>query len=606
MCGIFGLLSNNSDVINQIYNSLEKLEYRGYDSCGVAYFDEENNIQRSRTVGNVSNLKEVIDINLSLNKSCNVGIGHTRWATHGSPTVNNAHPHISLDGKVCIVHNGIIENYKDLKKEIDLNLDNDEGYTDTEVLANYLSYHWNDLNRALFKLKGTFGIVIMHSDYPEQLIVVRKGSPIIISKYENNFYVSSDCNAFPEYLKSVIYLEDNEIAFLSPGNINIFNFIQKENKNIQDVIIDRNDLNSSKGEYEHYMLKEIHEQADRVNDLLLGRINQNNINIGGLVGIDLSWIKNILVIGCGTSYNAGLTIKYIFDSKISDNIQVELASEFCCRKPKLIPNTLAIIISQSGETADVIESVKYLKINHVKCFGLINVVGSTLSRMVDYGLYLRCGPEISVASTKAFTNQIVAFELLLNYIYKFDVYTLYSDKVWGLNNTLVYSEYSKYITRIYSLSEVVKTLANKYYEHEHCLFMGRGSLYPIALEGALKLKEISYIHAEGLSASEMKHGPISLIDDKFFIIFLLGKGEHYDKSKNNLEQLKSRTSKIILITDLSDTLNIQDSIILPNFNEYLQPILFNIILQFFSYYISLLRKTNIDKPRHLAKSVTVL
>lgn len=610
------------ETIKILVRVLKRLEYRGYDSAGVALINNKV-VERYRTVGNISKLKERLNkYNEENMNNFRVGIGHTRWATHGPATESNAHPHKA--GKLYIVHNGIIENCVELKSKMSKNIKY-ESQTDTEILGYWLLQNWTDnvedlpykISQCLNQVQGTFGLCIMDSENPKQLIAIRRGSPLVIGKTQNEYYISSDPSALIGMVKNIFYLDDNEMAICRPNHFEILNICNMEKSIKEPSKLNLESEYINKDGYPHFLIKEIKEQPKALKTLLLGRFNplDYNIKIGGLTSTTLDWIKNLIILGCGSAYYAGWTAKYILESILPISIQVELASEYRYRKSYIIPQSFGIIVSQSGETADTLESLKQLKENNIYTFGIVNVVGSTISRKVDNGLYIHAGPEFSVASTKAFTNQLLSIILLGLYIIQDDldinILYLYKQSIEQLPNLIQ--------TTINSFETYILEISQDFKDYKNALYLARNNLHPIAMEGALKLKEIAYIHAEGFSASELKHGPIALIDDSYFIVFLLPKGLLYNKTYNNLEQVlarlrhsKTKKKQILLITDASknNLKDFEDYIYQINLEElklnYVQqPFIFNVILQLLAYHIAKLKGYSIDQPRHLAKSVTV-
>ena len=615
MCGIVGYIGyrNAYDVI---LRGLKRLEYRGYDSAGIAVYEDTFNIYKCK--GKVSDLE-----NLLKDKTFNtpIGIGHTRWATHGEPNDVNAHPHTSMNKKFVIIHNGIIENYAQLKTLLLKHNYNFKSETDTEVLANLFEFIYqkdksdksiekleSSIKTTLQMVEGTYGLVILCNDFQNQMIIARRGSPIVIGIGKDEYFVASDATPIVEYTNSVIYLNDNDIAIITTKDLNLTNLKnipQKPNIQTLDLKIDE----IEKGGFEHYMLKEIYEQPRSVKDTYRGRLNVKNhsIKLGGLFNIneELLNTKRIIIVACGTSWHAGLIGEYLLEEIARVPTEVEYASEFRYRNPIINKGDVVIAISQSGETADTLAAIQLAKAAGAIVIGICNVVGSSIARETDAGVYTHAGPEIGVASTKAFTSQVT-------------VLTMMAITIGHHNKTISIEKYSELIKelsqvpdkiqKIIEKNDLIKNIAEKIKDSSNCLYLGRGNLYPVAMEGALKLKEISYIHAEGYPAAEMKHGPIALIDDKMPVIVIATKDSSYDKIVSNIQEVKARKGIIIAIVSEGDTIikALADYVIeIPECNYILAPLLTVIPLQLLSYYIAVLRGCNVDQPRNLAKSVTV-
>ena len=616
MCGITGYIGHR-DAYPIIINGLQRLEYRGYDSAGVVLYDGKQ-INLSKTKGKVSDLLDKFDS--EDDKKGNVGIGHTRWATHGVPNDVNSHPHTSQSGDLVIVHNGIIENYDTIKKEL-IN----RGYTfhsdtDTEVLVNLIEEVKKQNNVklgkavqiALNEVVGAFAIAVFDIEKPDEIVVAKLGSPIAIGmgKENNEFFIASDASPFLEYTKDAIYLEDEEMAIIKVGRDIEIRKIQDDSlvdADIQELQINLEQI--EKGGYEHFMLKEIHEQPRAITDTFRGRLlrNEGIIKMAGVEDNMKRFLnaERILIVACGTSWHAGLVAEYIFEEFARIPVEVEYASEFRYRNPIITEKDVVIAISQSGETADTLAAIKLAKSKDAFVFGVCNVVGSSISRESDAGAYTHAGPEIGVASTKAFTTQIT-------------VLTLIALRLARAKGTMTSSDFRMYLqemelipNKVEKLLEIdlkVEEIARKYLLSTNFLYLGRGFNFPVALEGALKLKEISYIHAEGYPAAEMKHGPIALIDDRMPVVVIATNKGHYDKVVSNIQEIKSRKGKIIAVVTEGDTIvrDIADYVIeIPDTEEALTPLLTTIPLQLLSYYIAVMRGCNVDQPRNLAKSVTV-
>jgi len=617
MCGITGYIGEK-DAYPIIINGLKRLEYRGYDSAGIMIYDGEE-INLSKTKGKVSALEQITD-NDPKRKVGSIGIGHTRWATHGVPNDINSHPHTSQSGNLVIVHNGIIENYDTLRKEL-IN----RGYafhsdTDTEVLVNLIEEVKKQENcklgkavqLALTQVTGAYAIAVFDKEKPNEIIVARLGSPIAIGVGKNNteFFVASDASPFIEYTKNVVYLEDEEMAIIKLGrDIRVRRILDDS---FVDAVIQKLKLNLDqieKGGYDHFMIKEIHEQPKAITDTYRGRMlaDQGIIKMSGIDN-NLERFLNaerIIVVACGTSWHAGLVGEYLIEDLARIPVEVEYASEFRYRNPIITSKDIVIAISQSGETADTLAAIKLAKSKGAFVFGICNVVGSSIARETDAGAYTHAGPEIGVASTKAFTTQITVLSLI-------------ALKLAKEKGTLSNSQFHSYLQKMQSIpakvqklleiDDRVKEIASIYKDAKNCLYLGRGFNFPVALEGALKLKEISYIHAEGYPAAEMKHGPIALIDEDMPLFVIATKKGHYEKVVSNIQEIKSRSGKIIAIVTEGDVTvkEIADHVIeIPETEEALTPLLTTIPFQLLSYHIAVMLDKNVDQPRNLAKSVTV-
>lgn len=614
MCGIVGYIGHR-DAYPVILKGLQRLEYRGYDSAGVALYDG-NELNLCKTKGKVADLKEKCE--KSTSTSGKVGIGHTRWATHGVPNDVNSHPHLSNSGNLVIIHNGIIENYGALKKEL-----NTRGYTftsdtDTEVLVNLIEdVMVNEevklgkaVQIALNQTVGAYAITLFDKRKPNELVVARLGSPLAIGIGDNEYFIASDASPFIEFTSNAVYLEDGEMAVVRLGKEIKVRKIQDDS--LVDPYVQKLKLNLEQIEkdgYEHFMLKEIYEQPKAITDTYRGRMLVDK-GIIRMAGVDdnierMANAKRIVIVACGTSWHAGLVAEYIFEDLARLPVEVEYASEFRYRNPVIYENDVVIAISQSGETADTMAAIKLAKEKGAFVFGVCNVVGSSISRETHAGAYTHAGPEIGVASTKAFTTQIT-------------VLTLIALKLAKYRGTLSDPEFRLYlqeldripgkIKQVLQTDEHIRVIADKYKDAPNCLYLGRGYNFPVALEGALKLKEISYIHAEGYPAAEMKHGPIALIDEQMPVVVIATKKGHYDKVVSNIQEIKSRKGKIIgIVTDGDEAVReLADYVIeLPETIESLTPLLTTIPLQLLSYHIAVMLGKNVDQPRNLAKSVTV-
>lgn len=616
MCGITGYIGYR-DAYPIIINGLKRLEYRGYDSAGIMLFDG-NQINLSKTKGKVSNLEEKVATEIS--KKGTIGIGHTRWATHGVPNDVNSHPHFSKSSNLVIVHNGIIENYDTLKQELITRGYTFQSDTDTEVLINLIEevkVQYNvklgkAVQIALNQVFGAYAIAVFDKEKPDEIIVARLGSPIAIGvgKDLKEFFIASDASPFIEYTKNAIYLEDEEMAIVRIGKEVKIRKIKDDS--LVDADIQELQMNIEqieKGGYEHFMLKEIFEQPKAIIDTYRGRLLREK-GIIKMAGVEDNMKRflnadRIIIVACGTSWHAGLVAEYLFEDFARIPVEVEYASEFRYRNPVLTEKDVVIAISQSGETADTLAAIKLAKDRGAFVFGVCNVVGSSIARETDAGAYTHAGPEIGVASTKAFTTQITVLSLM-------------ALRLARAKGTMSSSDYRMYlqelelipqkIEKVLKLDDHIKEIAKTYLLSNNCLYLGRGFNFPVALEGALKLKEISYIHAEGYPAAEMKHGPIALIDDRMPVFVIATNKGHYEKVVSNIQEIKSRSGKIIAVVTEGDTTvkEIADHVIeVPETEEAFTPLLTTIPFQLISYHIAVMRNCNVDQPRNLAKSVTV-
>jgi glutamine---fructose-6-phosphate transaminase (isomerizing) len=610
MCGIVGYIGSK-EAYPILINGLRRLEYRGYDSAGISILNSKPNIYKCK--GKVSDLEAFAE---GKDISGTVGIGHTRWATHGEPNDINAHPHISMNGKFILIHNGIIENYAPLKKRLE-----DRGYvfkgeTDTEVLVNLIEYIYLKgsitaeiaIRLALTKVVGAYGLAIMCTDEPDTLIAARKGSPLVIGVGDGEYFIASDATPIVEHTNSVIYLNDNDVAILKKDELTLKTVTNDLIKpKIHKLDLDIGEI--EKNGFDHFMLKEIFEQPRAILDTFRGRVNAEtfDIHLGGLYSVmpKLLNAKRIIIIGCGTSWHAGLVGEYLFEELVRIPVEVEYASEFRYRSPVLYPDDVVIAISQSGETADTLAAIQLAKAEGATVLGICNVVGSSIPRETHAGVYTHAGPEIGVASTKAFTCQVTVLAMMAILLGKSK--NILPDEYFQK----LISELTKIpekIELILKRDEEIKKIAKLFKKTTNCLYLGRGYLFPVALEGALKLKEISYIHAEGYPAAEMKHGPIALIDEKMPVVFIATQDKSYEKIVSNIQEVKARNGLIIAVVTEGDTTirNMADyTIEVPNSNESLTPLLAVIPLQLLSYHIAVMHGCNVDQPRNLAKSVTV-
>jgi len=609
MCGIVGYIGNKS-APEIIINSLKKLEYRGYDSSGICV-NCKGELFTQKKAGKIAVLDSMLDYG-SL-KNCTTGIGHTRWATHGEPSDVNAHPHSDCNNDLAIIHNGIIENYKDLKEILISKGHKFISDTDTEVVVHLIEHYKKELplldavTKALQRVEGAYGIVVISKKNPDVLIAARKGSPLILGVGHGEMLIASDVSAVIEYTREVIYLGDGEVAEVKKDGYKIFDL----NKNVltkEVESIDWDIASIEKHGFDHFMLKEIFEQPETITNAFRGRILLDSamVKLDGLMlkDEDFDKIERIIFIACGTSWHAGLVAEYLIEEYARIPVEVEYASEFRYRKPVLKKGDLVITISQSGETADTLAAMREAKAKGIKVLGITNVVGSTIARESDGGVYIHAGPEIGVASTKAFTSQITVI-LLLTVLIARRKEMSFTEASTILNDLVKLPDLVRIIL---STSEKIKEIAEVYYTKNNFLYLGRGLNFPVALEGALKLKEISYIHAEGYPAAEMKHGPIALIDQEMPVVFIAPKDEIYSKIISNMEEVRARKGKIIAIATENDKDIIQyaDHVIyIPDAHRALLPILSVIPLQLLSYYVAVKRGCDVDQPRNLAKSVTV-
>ena len=609
MCGIVGYIGTKpaQDIL---LAGLKRLEYRGYDSAGITTLDTGGVPTLLREKGKVA---ELVKLRAEHGTKDTVGIGHTRWATHGVPSVKNAHPHVV--GRISLVHNGIIENYQDLKRVL-----TKQGYefksdTDTEVLTALIDSIYSDESKptltaavvsSLQLVVGAYGIAVIAHDDPSTIVVARKGSPLIVGLGDDETFIASDASALIGHTDQVIYLGDGEVAEVTAGNVQLYDLAANSREHtVEKLEADMQAI--QKNGYDHFLLKEIYEQPDTLRSTLSGRVQTEELtaHLGGInmSPDELRHIKNVIIVGCGTANYAGQLASYYMENFLDDvSIRVEIASELRYRSFNVPEHTVALIVSQSGETADTLACLQELKRRGVRCLGIINAVGSTIAREVDGGVYVHVGPEISVASTKAFTSQVAAMML----------FGLMLAQAKGKGK----QELGEYIRELDALpaaieqtiarhEDEVKRLAETYAKYDHALFFGRDTLYPVALEGALKLKEISYIQAEGYAAGELKHGPIALIDDRFFEVALLTDNWLFEKSISNLVEVNARGGHVLAVTDSTREIDAEAVVRLSTDLKLLTPILFNVVLQLFAYYVSLKRGNDVDQPRNLAKSVTV-
>lgn len=605
MCGIVGYVGGAATV-NILVEALERLEYRGYDSAGIAVLDSDGTTVTSKTVKNISTLQNGI-----LPEQCTIGIGHTRWATHGKPSAHNAHPHSS--GGISIVHNGIIENYEPLKTSLILEGYNFNSQTDSEVLAHLIhKYYSADLLQAVRTavgyVEGTYALIVMHQDHPHELVAARKGSPLIVGLSDQGNYMASDIPAILKYTNRVIYLNDDELVKVGMEQVQLYN-ICNEPIPYQEHKLDFDLETADKEQYPHFLIKEIHDQVYTVHSTLLDRIN----TIEGKIlkqkfGLTTNYIKSIhriQILACGTSYNAGLAGKYIFESLTGIHTDIDSGSEFRYSRNTLTPDTLVIAITQSGETADTIEAVHLAKQKGCKTVAITNVQGNSLARLVDIPLYTNCGPEISVASTKTFTSSLVMQYLLSILIARVRGAMLVEEAKPYLTELL---KMPGYIRSVLDNKDLISACATQFHDENHIYFVGRYIQYPLALEAALKMKEVSYIHAEGFSAGDLKHGPLALIDKGSPVFAIIPSGSTYTKMLSNIEEIRTRGGYIIAIASEEDTTihsHVNKVIHIPHTLELLSPILVAVVVQLLAYYIALDNNCPIDQPKNIAKCVTV-
>ncbi|MGB5358169.1 MAG: glutamine--fructose-6-phosphate transaminase (isomerizing) [Eudoraea sp.] len=614
MCGIVGYIGHR-EAYPIIMKGLQRLEYRGYDSAGIALFDGKE-INLSKTKGKVNDLKLKSENSISLKGK--LGIGHTRWATHGVPNDVNSHPHYSNSGDLVIIHNGIIENYESIKKELVKRGYSFSSDTDTEVLVNLIEevkkkedvLLGKAVQIALNQVVGAYAIAVFDVNKPDEIVVAKLGSPLAIGIGDNEFFIASDASPFIEFTNNAVYLDDHEMAIIRLGkeiklrkikdDAITYPLVQELQMNLEEI---------EKGMFDHFMLKEIYEQPNAIRDTYRGRLRVEQ-GIIKMAGIDQNIerflnAQRIIIVACGTSWHAGLVAEYIFEDLARIPVEVEYASEFRYRNPVITDKDVVIAISQSGETADTLAAIKLAKERGAYVFGVCNVVGSSISRETHSGAYTHAGPEIGVASTKAFTTQIT-------------ILTLIALKLAKEKGTISEATYQEILSELENIpakvtmalesNPLVEIIAEEYKDSENCLYLGRGFNFPVALEGALKLKEISYIHAEGYPAAEMKHGPIALIDEQMPVIVIATNNGHYEKVVSNIQEIKSRKGKIIAIVTEGDeqVRDLADHVIeVPETLECLTPLLTTIPLQLLSYHIAVMRGCNVDQPRNLAKSVTV-
>lgn len=613
MCGIVAYIGNK-EAYPILIKGLSRLEYRGYDSAGVAMIDKDGDLNVYKRKGKVSDL---ISFAKEKDTTGNIGIGHTRWATHGEPNDINSHPHYSQSRNLVMIHNGIIENYAAIKERLVKRGHTFESQTDTEVLIHLIEdiqVHegikmGHAVQAALKQVIGAYSIAVLDKNDPDTIVAAKKGSPMVIGIGTDEFFIASDASPIIEYTKNVVYLEDEQVAIIRRGqDLKIRNLKDKEiTPYVQELTVELESI--EKGGYDHFMLKEIYEQPRSVLDSMRGRLKADigEVRMGGIVEHEKKFekAKRIIFIACGTSWHAGLVAEYLFEEFARVPVEVEYASEFRYRNPIIYQDDIVIAISQSGETADTLAAVKLAKSKGATVLGICNVVGSSIARETHGGSYTHAGPEIGVASTKAFTAQVTVLTLM----------ALHMGKVRG---SLTESRYRQLlyemeaipskIEEVLKLNDKLREIAYIYKDSRNALYLGRGVSFPVALEGALKLKEISYIHAEGYPAAEMKHGPIALIDEEMPVFVIATKGENYEKVVSNIQEVKARKGKIIAVVTSGDkeVKEVADyAVEIPETDEFLVPLISVIPLQLLSYHIAVMRGCNVDQPRNLAKSVTV-
>jgi len=607
MCGIVGYIGTHQ-AAPVLLDGLAKLEYRGYDSAGIAVYDGEK-IRTEKAVGRLKVLEELTQDGATLPGT--VGIGHTRWATHGVPSDLNAHPHFNHDHSIVVVHNGIIENYLKLKKKLA-----GKGYeflseTDTEVIAHMLDYYYKGdpldaISKVMHRMEGSYGLGIMFRDHPDEVYAVRKDSPLIVGTSPEGNLIASDVPAVLKYTRDVYFLENEEIVKLTRDGLHFYN-IDEEELEKEATHIDWDMNAAEKGGYEHFMLKEMHEQPKAVKDTLTPRIKNGDVVIEelGMTDEEIRAIRKIFIVACGSAYHTGVTAKYIFEKLARIPVEVDLASEFRYRDPILPENTLVVIVSQSGETADTLAALRLAKEKGVRILGIVNVVGSSIAREADNVMYTWAGPEIAVATTKAYSTQLIAQYLLAMKFAKVRGTVLQNDFDAMIQSL---ERLPEQISLLLSHKENVQRFANRYLAAEHVFFIGRGIDYAISMEGSLKLKEISYIHSEAYAAGELKHGTISLIEDGRLVVAVLTQPELYKKTISNIQEVKTRGAFVMAVTTVGNTEveKVADYVVyLPETNPIFANSLAIIPLQLFGYYVSIGRGLDVDKPRNLAKSVTV-
>ena len=607
MCGIVGYIGGKN-AQNFLVSGLKRLEYRGYDSAGIVTVSDDGKATLLRAKGKITNLEEKL---AGTKRSDHIGIGHTRWATHGEPSENNAHPHKA--GHLYIVHNGIIENYKELKAELsDFDFKSE---TDSEVLAALINSFYQDgkyplvnaVVQALKLVKGTYGIAVVSELSPSEMVVARSGSPLVIGVGHNETLIASDASALLGHTKRAIYLNDGEVAVIGKNSVEI-KTLNAEPVSAKVEEIETNLAAIQKGGYDHFLLKEIMEQPESLMETLRGRVNtkEGTVHLGGpgLSEAELRRIRHLVIVGCGTAYHAGLLASYYIEQFTPEvTVEVVIASEYRYRSAYIPEDSVALIVSQSGETADTLACLREIKKQGIRTIGIVNAIGSTIAREVDGGTYVHVGPEISVASTKAFTSQVIAMVM----------FGLTIAQAKGVKSAVL----GPYIKEIAVLPEAIRSvldavpkevqaIAKKYAKYEHAIYLGRDTAYPASMEGALKLKEVSYMDANAYAFGELKHGPLALVDDRFFEMVLLPAGMLYDKAVSNIQEVLARGGHVIVVTNVREfDLPVESVIRLETKIKIFAPLLMNLVSQLFAYYVTVAKGLNVDQPRNLAKSVTV-
>lgn len=611
MCGIVGYIGSRG-CVPIVLEGIRRLEYRGYDSAGIAVI-RDGRLHVVKRAGKVSDLASCLDGEEGL-KNCQIGMGHTRWATHGEPNDINAHPHFDASGEIAVIHNGIIENYSAIRTRLGRQGHTFRGETDTEVLAHLIGEMYgrthdicSAVRLALAEVEGTYGLVVLSSRHPDRLIAARKGSPLLLGVGQGENYIASDASAIVAHTRQVVYLSDGEVAEVTRDGFRTMTIddvaVEKE---IEEVTLELSQI--ERGGYDHFMLKEIHEQPETIRNAMRGRlqVDEGNVVLGGLREVRDRLInsRRIIFLGCGTSWHAGLVGEYLLEKLAGISVEVEYASEFRYRNPALTQDDTVIAISQSGETADTLAAMREARGKGALVLGIVNVVGSSIARESMGGVYVHAGPEIGVASTKAFTSQLTVLALI----------TLMIGRARGMDRErgrVLAEELAGLpgkVAQVLERTEPIVQIAREFKDSRNFLYLGRGSNFPVALEGALKLKEISYIHAEGYPAAEMKHGPIALIDEKMPVVFIVPQDGIYDKVISNIQEVRARRGRVIAVANDDDALisSMAEFVIrVPRTYGFFGPIVNVIPLQLLSYYIAVARGTNVDQPRNLAKSVTV-
>ncbi|MCG8377815.1 MAG: glutamine--fructose-6-phosphate transaminase (isomerizing) [Chlorobiales bacterium] len=613
MCGIVGYIGSR-DAAELLLNGLQRLEYRGYDSAGIAVLNGGLTVHKQK--GSVGELRETLEKSEAHMQGATIGIGHTRWATHGAPCDSNAHPHMNSDGTIALIHNGIIENYSVLKKDLISKGYEFKSDTDSEVLVHLIDNIWSEkpeigfeaaVRAALYHVEGAYGLCIISLREPDKVVVARKGSPLVIGIGDGEYFIASDGAPIVEHTKKVVYLSDGEMAIVKRDAYTIKTIENiEQDKHVSEIDFDITEI--EKGGFEHFMLKEIFEQPTVLQDVMRGRVRleEGQVRLGGIEDyLDrLKLSSRVIICACGTSWHAGLIGEYLIEEFARIPVEVDYASEFRYRNPVITKDDVVIVISQSGETADTLAALRLAREKGALVMGICNVVGSTIARETLCGIYTHAGPEIGVASTKAFTAQVTVLYLLALTLSKGrtmsrDELKLYLKELSGVPGK---------VERILKQNSMILQIAENYKDARNCLYLGRGYNFPVALEGALKLKEISYIHAEGYPAAEMKHGPIALIDEDMPVIFIATRDNSYAKVLSNIEEVRSRKGKVIAIANEGDEEvdRLADHVIyIPAASAPVAPLLSAIPLQLLAYHIATLRGCNVDRPRNLAKSVTV-